>query len=238
MIYLAIGRRERGKSTLVYALASKLPQRIVIDPRWQFDRPHALRATTPEDVEATIETLYADVDIPELIVAPAGDVQPVFEAVCDAVKRWIAAGDANRSLAVVVDEARFYNLKIEAFHWILRCAPRTQIYIFLTAHRPTDDELPVSVQSIADYWLLFHTTQQHDLRVIRDRAGDAVADRVERLSAYQWVQWDDGRGAYDVQTDSAAWFVPIHGTAASPRVDVLDAAVFSTRARTRRLFDA
>ena len=36
MIFLSIGRREQGKTTLAYYFASRRPTRVIFDPRKQF----------------------------------------------------------------------------------------------------------------------------------------------------------------------------------------------------------
>lgn len=240
MITLAIGRRERGKTTLVYWLARQVPQRIIFDPRRQFDRAVTLRASTPDEIEAVIEQLYADPVCDEAIVTPIGDVQPAFDALIDGVRRWIDAGSA-RPLAIVIDEARFVDLTTPDFQWILRCAPRQQVHLLVTSHRPKDDEIPVSVQSIADRWCLFHTTQPHDLKIIRERAGDVVAAQVTTLNAYEWILWDDGTGEFTVHTDAAVWFVPIRARdvpVLAPAGSDVPRGTRSRMTREKGLFDA
>lgn len=231
MIYLAIGRRERGKTTLVFSLARKLPQRIVFDPRRQIEVASP-RATIPDQIEEWIDRMFEGRDIPELLIVPAGHPQPAFDVLADAAQRWIEA-DPTRPLALVLDESRFMDLSRDSFQWVLRCAPRSMVHVFLTAHRPSD--IPTDVRAIADQWLIFHSTQEHDLRVIRDRCGDACADHVARLAAYEWVQWDDGKGEYRLHRDPRVWYTPLR-TMPDPVAPVVTGGHASVS--MRRLFDA
>lgn len=205
MIYFATGRRENGKSTLVYALAQRLPQRIVIDPRRQFVTASPC-VTTPDEVATAMDALSADPSLREVVVMPRGAVQPCFDALFESACGWIE-DHPSRALAIIVDEARFFDLTGEAFEWVLRCAPRASMHVFLTAHRPSD--IPVDVRGIMDQWLMFRTTQPHDLRAIAERCGESVAALVSTLGPYEWVQWDDGKALATVHRDPSVWYVPL-----------------------------
>jgi hypothetical protein len=209
MLYLAIGRRELGKTTLVYSLARRIPQRIIFDPRGMIHSGQARRASTPAEIRAGIEALYDDLDgdLAELIITPRDAVQEAFESLCAGVRDWIE-WDSTLPLAVVFDEMRFVStVNVPAFEYVLRCAPRDVVHVFMTCHRPKD--VPVDVRAIADQWLIFHCSQRHDLREIFEFAGPDAMRQVQRLAPYEWLQWDDGRGTMRLHTTPSAWFVPL-----------------------------
>jgi hypothetical protein len=209
MIYLVTGRREQGKTTLAIALARRVVQRVLVDPRRQcLDVP--VRAESPDEIVCDLTTLRDHPDIPELAVLPSGPVQPCADAVMLGTRAWIEA-DPSRQLAIVLDEARFIDLTSEPVEWVLRCAPRSSVHVLITAHRPTD--VPVDVRAIVDQWCLFRTTQAHDLRAIAERCGARVAAAVEQLAPHAWIQWDDGRAEMIRHANPSAWYTPVRHVA-------------------------
>lgn len=206
MIYLAIGRRLRGKTTWTEYHARKVAQRIHFDPRRQLQRQDALTATTSDDVEIAIDRMVEDPTIRDLIVVPGDDPQPVFDTVCSEVRRWIEHDDT-RPLAFVIDEARFVQLKTAQCQWIFRCSPPEVVHVFISAHRPTD--LATDVRAIADHWILFHTTQEQDLESIRERCGAEVVEHVRALGQHECVHWNDGTGEWHLHDDPKRWYVPL-----------------------------
>jgi len=208
MIYAAIGRRLRGKTTWIYFHASKLPQRVVFDPRRQIRHRSKLSlfASTSEEIESGMDRLFTNPKLDELVIVPADDPQPVFETLCDEVRHWIELDD-RRPLAVVIDEARFVKTEVPACQWILRCSPHDTLHIFFSAHRPSD--LSTDARAIIDRMILFHTTQEHDLKVIGDRCGSDVVDKVRTLDQFAFVEWDDGQGKAFVHDDPSKWFIAL-----------------------------
>jgi len=208
VIYAAIGRRLRGKTTWIYFHASKLPQRVVFDPRRQI-RNHSEKSrvvSTSAEVEAAMDDLFVNKKLEEVVIVPADDPQPVFETLCEEVRHWIELDD-RRALAVVIDEARFVKTEVPACQWILRCSPHDTIHVFFSAHRPSD--LSTDARAIIDRMILFHTTQEHDLKVIGDRCGSEVVDKVRTLDQFAFVEWDDGLGRSFVHDDPSKWYVSL-----------------------------
>lgn len=204
MIYGAVGRRERGKTTLVYFLVCRIAIRVIFDPR-RLVETGSPRAETFEDL-AVLFTQLGNNGVDEIIVTPADDVQEMFEETCRYVATRIR-DNPDQPIAFMVDEARFVDLQCAPLEWILRCAPRNTVHVFFTCHRPAD--LSVNVRAILDQWLLFHCVQEHDLEVIRERCGKPVADKVSKLRAYQWIQWDDGSGEAYEHNDPTTWYRPL-----------------------------
>lgn len=205
MIYGAVGRRERGKTTLAYSLASRITIRVIFDPRRLIETGSA-RAETPEELQAMFAQLGKDEAFNEILVTPADDVQIMFEETCRHVATRIR-DNPDQSIALLIDEARFVDLQCAPLEWILRCAPRNTVHVFFTCHRPAD--LSVNVRAILDQWLLFHCVQEHDLEVIRERCGKQVSEKVSKLKAYQWIQWDDGSGEAFEHNDPTTWYRPL-----------------------------
>jgi len=222
MIYAAIGRRMRGKTTWIYFHASKLPQRVVFDPRRQI-RQHSDRSivvSTSDEIETAMDRLFTDRKLEEIVIVPADDPLPVFETLCAEVRHWIELDD-RRPLAVVIDEARFIKPVMDnpPCAWILRCSPLDTVHIFFSAHRPSD--LTTDARAIVDRMILFHATQEHDLKVIDERCGSDVAEKVRTLDQFAFVEWDDGQGKAFVHDDPSKWYIALRDEQRENRMKVV-----------------
>lgn len=221
MIYLDLGRRELGKTTLLVYMAQRAPFRLYLDPRRMIRTETGVRVSTPEELREGIERMIEG-ELHEVIVTPRVNIPAMFESVCACVFAW--AEDfptADRALALGLDEARIINNArrpgeragahvletSDVFDQVLRLTPRELIHVIITAHRPQD--IPTDIRAIADRWLLFRTTQEHDLKVIEDRCGRACALAVEHLEPFQFVEWNDARGTMQRHSDPKVWFVPL-----------------------------
>lgn len=245
MIYLNVGRREQGKTTLAYYLVQSLPVRVIFDPRALFPAGVHGRATTPAAIQAGFDRLI-DERRGELIITPDISLRECFEQTTGEVKSWIQdPHTANVPIAIIADELWMVceqrGRVPESFDWLLRCATRQSVTIVCTAHRPSD--IPTNIRAIADVWCLFHCTQEHDLEVIRDRCSDAVAAKVEKLGPRQFVAWDDTRGTWAFHQHPDRWFVPlgqpiVHGGAVAipnTAIDQLQGTPGAERSETKRL---
>lgn len=212
MIYLLIGRRERGKTTLAYSMARKLKKRAVIDARRMIQRVDVERVLSASELHPALGDLVHDAGTNEVIYQPTDDdLSLAFESFVSSVKRMIVA-NPNMTIAIMIDEASFYNLEDARFQWLAKCTTRDRVHILITAHRPAD--IPTSVRAIADHWCIFATTQEHDLKVIEQRSGSPrVVDAVRRLKDRDYVHWDDARGTMATCSDAASWYVSLsmHG---------------------------
>jgi hypothetical protein len=207
VIYLSLGRREQGKTTLALYVVRHFPARVIFDPRGIIDTPDALIVRDAADLEFAMEELAARATS-EVIYAPAeNDLDEAFEAFALAVKQWVLDQSPRRHLAVLVDEASFVDLEIGAWQWVLRCAPRLTVHLALTVHRPVD--VPVIVRTLADHWLVFRTREERDLRVVAERCGADVAALAAELPDRAFVRWDDQRARMEVVRESARWYVPL-----------------------------
>ncbi|MGH9373373.1 MAG: hypothetical protein ACRD15_17775 [Vicinamibacterales bacterium] len=204
MIDLVIGRREQGKTTLAVYMASKVPARMIFDPRGMIRRPGAVIVHTAEDLRSAMDAL-AEGEIAEVVYAPhEDDLEEAFRAFSEELRLWIIERPRQK-LAALVDEISFVSLDVPAFEWACKCSLRDRIHIIMTCHRPAD--VPVPVRTIADTWMLFPCRQEHDLDTIKRRCSPAVADKVAKLHDRQFVVWDDTNASSRVYDDPSGWFL-------------------------------
>jgi len=208
VIYLVLGRRERGKTTLAYSIASRVERRIVLDPRRLVSRHGKMTALaqTSNDLRDQVFALCdGDPDVAEVIYWPTDD--DLGEAFADFVRVIKNETSGRRTpIAIVIDEASFYDLDLPAFQWLAKCSFRESVHIIITAHRPQD--IPTSIRSIADHWIVFAMTQEHDLKALAQRSPHA-ATLAPRLSGRAYVHWDDSHAKLTVNRDERSWFVQL-----------------------------
>lgn len=224
MIYLIIGRRKRGKTTLGYYMARKgNAPRVIFDPRGMIrpGLPRSHRATSTAALELGMLAL-ADYEIDEVIYCPGDEslVRP-FQMFCTELRRWVdEPATSGRPLNVLIDELSWidYSQRDNAtLRRVLRSCEPEIFNVFITCHRPVD--VPVNTRSIADYWAIFHCVQEHDLSVIKERCGDDAAARVSRLTARSFVLFDDAESIateYPDRPDTSGknpWFVELRTVA-------------------------
>jgi hypothetical protein len=207
VIYLIIGRRELGKTTLARYLAHKQSPRVILDPRaqWQVTDPYPAI-----DRLAMLDDLQAGADV---VIQPE-ELQPAVDDAADVVKTYLTKSRSTR-LSVVCDEAGLYHLR--AWSWLIRCSPRDRINILITAHRPAD--ISTDIRSLADTWCIFRTTQPHDLNAIEERCGPDVVAAVQKLDRYQFVTWDDAKAEIRIIKNSDAWKMPADGPIESEPIE-------------------
>lgn len=217
MIWLVLGRREQGKTTLAMSMALRVPQRLIFDPRAMI-RPNDPRAEDGGQLSTMMDKLYRG-EIDEVRFTPTGDVEDGFQVFASAAAAWVRE-DPARPLAVVIDEAGFLSRmdRVPPFMWLCRCSRRDVIQIIMTAHRPRD--ISTSVRAIADHWLIYACRQEHDLRVIEERCSLATLSAVQRLRDRQFVAWDDARGKSKLYPDPSTWYVNLENP--QPAVRTLD----------------
>lgn len=217
MIYLVLGRRQLGKTTLAYSMARKCPRRLIFDPRGQI-HSDGLRVSDRALLAGAMDDMADPKDpIKEILVTPDQDVQGMFDACAREVKAWADdfahAPRSARRLMFLIDEARLVKLlDSAAFEYVMRAAPPDLIQVAITAHRPAD--IPTDVRAISDHWLLFRCTQEHDLKVIRERCTESVCNQVAQLAPHQFIHWDDATAKAFAHREPGAWFVPLRSSAA------------------------
>ena len=200
MITLVIGRRVQGKTTLAYHSARRSPTVIIFDPRGSFDSD----VVSDTDIYEALDTMD------RIVIHPEGDVVKSFELVCEQVRDWLR-DNPQEEISFLVDEARFIDSPAgvpEAFDHIIRFSSVKNVNVFLTAHRPSD--IAVDIRAIADYWCMFRSTQEHDLKVIEGRCGPTVADQVQNLGPKEFVVWNDGEAKSHVNREPHSWYIPLN----------------------------
>lgn len=200
MIVLVIGRRELGKTTLARYLAHKRSPRLIIDPRAQWESERVYRSF---DFNAMLADLQEGHDV---VVQPV-ELQLTVDQTAKLANFWFqerTVADGAREMSIVFDEAGLYDLR--SWDWMMRCSPRAYTSIILTAHRPSD--ISTSIRALADTWVIFRTTQRHDLDAIAERCGELVERTVQELKPYEFVAWDDAKAEMTVHRNPAAWKEP------------------------------
>lgn len=233
MVYLLIGRRKRGKTTLALYMVRKSPRRMIFDPRGMIPTgAHAARFSTGRAfIDGGVPALE-DGEIHEVIFTPdSDDLAGPFADFSGELKRWTVEHPAE-PLGVLVDELGWVESARRdppTLRRALRNCEPDIFNVYITCHRPVD--VPVNTRSIVDYWALFHCVQEHDIEVIRERCNEHVAERVQRLEARSFVLFDDAEGKHREYPDCPGadgknpWYVPLriaadHASLGEPLSDV------------------
>jgi hypothetical protein len=213
VIYVIIGRRELGKTTLARYLGHARTPRLTIDPRAQWpvpsnagdpgeaddDAPGVFDAVNPEHV---LEDLEEGRDV---LIQP-DDLDGAIAALAWPARRYITERPS-RQLTVTFDEAGLYTNPLKQhWSWMMRCSPRDRTTIILTAHRPAD--VATDIRALADIWCIFRTTQEHDLDAIEDRCGAEVRALVQTLKPYEFVSWNDAKAEMQHHKNPQSWYTP------------------------------
>lgn len=198
-----IGMRGNAKTPLARHMADKAPLRVIFDPtpaRGNFPkRPRQSYATSADGARAAVATLGAiddvsGLEIDEVLVAPAFDVDAVFEATCEALVAWLDEYKdtiAAPGVAFVVDEC--WSVSDRAmprfFDYLARAADLHKLQLVVTAHSPVD--VSPQLRRIVQVWCLFQMVDKRDLDAIRDRCGDDVAAALPTLGVAQFVLFQE-----------------------------------------------
>lgn len=204
MIYVVIGRRELGKTTLARYLGHARTPRIILDPRaqWQPNGETIFESRDHVNYEDTITDLENGLDV---LIQP-DDLPSSVRSMAAPSREYISHGQ-ERTLTIIFDEAGLYRDELRSsWGWMIRCSPRERTTIVLTAHRPAD--ISTDIRSLADVWCIFRTVQEHDLEAIEDRCGPEVRAIVQTLKPYEFVSWNDAKAEYQVHKNPKAWYTP------------------------------
>lgn len=229
MVYLIIGRRKRGKTTLGRYMVNQSPRRAVFDPRKVIPvGPEGVRVTTALALHDVAFPALEAGEVTEVLYTPDSDdlAGPLNTFACE-LKRWTVE-HPSAPLGVLIDELGWIEAARRdppALRRALRnCEP--EIFdVFITCHRPTD--VPVNTRAIADSWIVFHCVQEHDLDVIRERCNEQVAQLVAQLDGRAFIVYDDALGTVTRYREQpgvvSAWYVPLLSSAERARVEPLTA---------------
>lgn len=223
MIYLCVGRRELGKTTLALFLTREQRPRVIIDPRHlviaDADQPRLESAPAVRRWFDQLREPATERRSLACIVTPSEGMESVFRFTMGECRAWV---QQEQPLALVIDESTFVDLSIEPFEWLIRCSPRHSTVIVLTQHRPFD--IPPRIRSIVDKWCVFRTTEPNDLAVLRERCSKDFAEHAQRLEPRQFLVWDDTVPDHNMRlyADPKQWHVPTRANAPhAPRAEPL-----------------
>ena len=210
MIYICIGRRELGKTTLAYSMLSKLPKRAIIDARRMIHQPGADYSYDATDAVEALHEMMQEPLAHECIYQPhEDDLEGAFVTWTKALKG-IVIDRPDVHTGILVDEASFYNLETSTFQWLAKCALRDYTHIIITAHQPKD--IPTSIRAIADHWFIFYTSQKTDIDAIEAKSSEAARE-VKRLTGRSFVHWDDAHARLQINSTPSTWYVPLNNRA-------------------------
>jgi len=204
VIYLALGRREQGKTTLGVYIVSRLPRRLIFDPRGMVNRSQSQTFSRGDQAFRDGMDAFEAHEISEVVMTPIGNVDSAFQVFCREAANYIRK-NPDDTVGVLIDEIRFMDLSNEDLDWILRCSSVDNVHIVFTGHRPKD--VPTDIRAIADRWLLFSFTLPRDVEIIEDQCSPRVARAVQSLQPRQFITWDDRTAKASYHRDPAVWFV-------------------------------
>lgn len=208
MIIQGFGRRELGKTTLLYYLALQSPQRVILDPRNMLRGDHRPVARSASEISARFDQLWSG-ELQEFRIAPGPvvDLDDCFRRCCLALADWVDE-EPPRGIAFFVDEFRFLKKPmIPEFDYLLRSSPRESFHILITAHRPKD--LPPDIRAIADDWYMFQTRQVRDLDAIEEESNPETRAAVAALQGREIVHWNVNKLEMRIIRRSDGWKVPL-----------------------------
>lgn len=179
-----IGRKGSGKSTKLRELLRYCPRWVAFDPM----RDHGELAAG--NVFESIGSLARFLSWSRGQQAFAGVYVPKddpAEAIEEAAPLVYARGD----LCFVCEEVPLYTQAgyvSPLFGRLIRTGRHRRLDIAWTAQRAA--EVPKTLTSLTDVWVLFSQTEPKDLAALAERCGRDVADRVAALRPHESVIWD------------------------------------------------
>ncbi|MGH9475073.1 MAG: hypothetical protein ACRD1C_01945 [Terriglobales bacterium] len=179
-----VGRKGSGKSTKLRQLLRYCPRWVAFDPM----RDHAALAAGNvfESIPGLARFLRWSREQPTFagVYVPQGDPAEEIE---EASRLVYARG----GLCFVCEEVPLYTQAgyiPPLFGRLIRTGRHRRIDVSWTAQRAA--EVPKTLTSLTDSWVLFSQTEPKDLAALAERCGREVADRVASLGAHEFVLWD------------------------------------------------
>lgn len=188
MIIPIFGKRALGKSTLALYIAERVADRLVVfDPRNSFSTTGSVTLDFVADDYDLAEHLE-ELERGRIVVRPGGDLVDASVRLATEIE-WYLADHPRASLAVIIDDAGVLSKNLDAWNRLFRTADRARVWFVITVHRPMD--LAPIVRGLADWWIVFRTTEASDLDVIAGRCGREFADRCATLRPREFWLWND-----------------------------------------------
>jgi hypothetical protein len=178
-----VGRKGSGKSTRVHDLLRYCPRFVVFDVMGE----HAAQDGNQLESLASLARFLKWSREEQMFAAtyvPSGELDEEIEEVSRLVY-------ARGHLCFVCEEIPLYaqaGYMPPLLGKLVRTGRHQQIDIVWTAQRAA--EVPRTVTSLTDLWVLFSQTEPRDLSALADRCGRDVADRITGLGLHDYFLWD------------------------------------------------
>ncbi len=179
-----IGRKGSGKSTKLRELLRYCPRWVAFDP--MRDHGDLAAGNVFESIGALARFLAWSRNQPAFagVYVPQDDPAEEIE---EASRLVYARGD----LCLVCEEVPLYTQAgyvPPLFGRLIRTGRHRHLDIAWTAQRAA--EVPKTLTSLTDVWVLFSQTEPKDLAALAERCGRDVADKVAALGPHEFVIWD------------------------------------------------
>jgi hypothetical protein len=178
-----VGRKGSGKSTRLRDLLRYCPRFLVFDVMGEHAEPDHNRFESSAKLAQFIKWSREEQNFAGTYV-PSGELDEEIEEVARLVY-------ARGELCFVCEEVPLYTqagFMPPLFGKLIRTGRHQQIDIVWTAQRAA--EVPRTLTSLTDLWVLFSQTEPRDLSALADRCGRDVADRVVGLGLHDYFVWD------------------------------------------------
>ena len=178
-----VGRKGSGKSTRLRQMLRYCPRFLVFDVMGEHAGRHNNRFESPAQLAHFLKWSREQPSFAAAYV-PSGDLQEEIEEVSRLVY-------GRGHLCFVCEEVPLYTqagYMPPMFGKLIRTGRHRHIDIAWTAQRAA--EVPRTVTSLTDVWVLFSQTEPRDLSALADRCGRVVADRVAGLGLHDYFLWD------------------------------------------------
>jgi len=198
VIDVITGRQGQGKTSLAYHLAKREHVGVFV-----FDPTEAFSIGTLVYSAAELIAAGENSAPSPIVFVATGNLEKEISEFCLAVMNF-------RGVSVIVDEAALVSSPAyipEDLDRLVRRSRRLEHALYLTAHRPQD--LHGLFFSLAHFYQFFHTTNFNDVKKIRERTNDALAERVETLPPHVYAQWSVATNDFFVNSDPRSWKVEL-----------------------------
>lgn len=198
-----IGRKGTGKSTKLEELLSVRDRVLVLDPMAEHD-------WTPNEISSleTLSEFFRWNRKKQQWAASFVPGESIDEDVEDASRIAYKAGDH----AIGIDEISLFSSAghmPKALGRMIRTGRHRKMDIYWTGLRA--NEVPRTLTSVTDEFILFSQTEPLDLDAIAKRCGVDIAERVGELKLHEYLVWDVWNG---LTFESKAPSQPASGIAA------------------------
>jgi hypothetical protein len=178
-----VGRKGSGKSTHVHALLRYCPRFVVFDVMGEHTGENCNRLESPARLAEFLKWSREQQTFAGNYV-PSAELDEEIEEVARLVY-------ARGNLCLVCEEVPLYTqagYMPPLFGKLVRTGRHQQIDVIWTAQRAA--EVPRTLTSLTDLWVLFSQSEPRDLSALADRCGREVADRVAGLGLHDHFLWD------------------------------------------------